>query len=258
MYETIEYRVDQGVCVITLNRPDKFNAFTAQMHKEMLAALKTAAKTEEVRCIVITGAGKAFNAGQDLGDVQEQDVDYGAFLRERYNPMIMQLQNTEKPIIAAVNGVAAGAGMSLALACDIRLASERASFIDAFVQIGLIPDSGGCYFLPRIVGIGKALELALTGEKVSAEEALRIGLVSHVYQADSFEEQVMEYAKRLASLPTKGIGLIKRVMYRSLYATLEETLEYEAYGQDIAGSTADHKEGVQAFLEKRKPVFTGR
>ncbi|MFC4769717.1 enoyl-CoA hydratase-related protein [Effusibacillus consociatus] len=258
MYETILYEVLEGIGRITLNRPEKFNAFTEQMHREIIEALKRADRDPEVRCIVLTGAGKAFNAGQDLGDVQGTEIDFGEFLRKRYNPMITQMQKTEKPIIAAVNGVAAGAGMSLALACDIRLASEKASFVNVFVNIGLIPDSGGCYFLPRVVGIGKALELAITGDKVSAEEAYRIGLVSQVYPAETFESDVMEYARKLAKLPTKGIGLIKRAMYKGLHMSLEETLEYEAFTQAIAGSTEDHKEGVAAFFEKRQPVFKGK
>lgn len=258
MYETILYEVSEGVAVVTLNRPDKFNAFTEVMHKEIIAALKEAQKDDAVRCILLTGAGRAFNAGQDLGEVSGEDIDFGGFLRKRYNPMILQLQKTEKPIVAAVNGVAAGAGMSLALACDIRLASEKASFVNAFVSIGLVPDSGGCYFLPRIVGIGKALELAMTGEKVSAEEALRIGLVNKVYPAERFMEEAVAYAEKLAALPTRGIGLIKRTMYKGLEMGLEETLDYEAYAQEVAGSTADHKEGVAAFMEKRAPRFTGR
>ncbi|KZE44623.1 enoyl-CoA hydratase [Brevibacillus parabrevis] len=258
MYETILYEVSEGVAIVTLNRPDKFNAFTEVMHKEIVAALKQAQKDDAVRCILLTGAGRAFNAGQDLSEVSGGDVDFGGFLRERYNPMILQMHKTEKPIVAAVNGVAAGAGMSVALACDIRLASEKASFVNAFVGIGLVPDSGGCYFLPRIVGIGKALELAMTGEKVSAQEALSIGLVNQVYPAESFMEDALAYARKLAVLPTRAIGLIKRAMYKGLEMGLEETLAYEAYSQEAAGSTADHKEGVAAFMEKRAPRFTGR
>ncbi|WP_018131978.1 enoyl-CoA hydratase-related protein [Effusibacillus pohliae] len=257
MYETILYEAADGIAKITLNRPDKFNAFTEQMHRELIDALKRAGKQENVRCIVLTGNGKAFNAGQDLGEVQGTEIDFGEFLRKRYNPLILQMRNTEKPVLAAVNGVAAGAGMSLALACDIRLASDKASFANVFVNIGLVPDSGGCYFLPRIVGIGKALELAFTGEKVSAEEAYRIGLVNRIFPAETFATDVMEYAGRLAKLPTKAIGLIKRTMYKGLASTLEETLEYEALAQEIAGSTEDHKEGVDAFFAKRTPVFKG-
>lgn len=258
MYETILYEVSEGVAILTMNRPETFNAFNERMNKEITDALKQAQKDPAVRCVVLTGAGRAFNAGQDLGDVLEGEVDFGGFLRNRYNPMILQLQKTEKPIIAAINGVAAGAGMSLALACDIRLASDKASMVNAFVNIGLVPDSGGCYFLPRIVGIGKALELAMTGEKVSAEEALRLGLVNQVYPAEDFWESTLAYARKLAALPTRGIGLIKRTMYKGLEFGLEETLEYEAYAQDIAGQTEDYKEGVKAFMEKRSPRFTGR
>ena len=258
MYETIHYEVSEGVAILTMNRPDKFNVFNERMNKEITDALKQAQKDPEVRCILLTGAGRAFNAGQDLGDVLGGDVDFGGFLRNRYNPMILQFQKTEKPIIAAINGVAAGAGMSIALACDIRLASDKASLVNAFVNIGLVPDSGGCYYLPRIVGMGKALELAMTGEKVPAEEALRLGLVNQVYPTEQFWEESLAYARKLAALPTRGIGLIKRTMYKGLELGLEETLEYEAYAQEIAGQTADYKEGVNAFMEKRAPRFTGR
>lgn len=258
MFETIHYEITNQVAVIQLNRPAAFHAFTEQMNKEITSALKKAGKDPLVRCVVITGSGKAFCAGQDLKEVTEGEVDYGAFLRERYNPMILQLQRIEKPVIAAVNGVAAGAGMSLALACDLRLASDKATFVNAFVNIGLVPDSGGCYFLPRIVGLGKALELAFTGAKVGAEEAHRIGLVNQIFPQESFFEEVMAYASKLASLPTRSMGLIKRAMFQSLEMNLEETLEYEALSQEIAGDTKDHQEGVQAFLEKRTPHFTGQ
>jgi 2-(1,2-epoxy-1,2-dihydrophenyl)acetyl-CoA isomerase len=260
MYETIHYEIDGNVAVIQLNRPASFHSFIEQMNKEITHALKRAGKDENVRCVVLTGSGKAFCAGQDLKEVLElkDEMDYGKFLRERYNPMILQIQQLEKPVIAAVNGVAAGAGMSMALACDLRLASDKASFVNAFVNIGLVPDSGGCYFLPRIVGIGKALEIAFTGARISAQEAKDIGLVNQVFPDENFFDEVMAYAKKLASLPTRGIGLIKRTMYQGLNMTLEETLEYEAFSQEIAGNTRDHKEGVNAFVEKRQPHFTGQ
>lgn len=260
MFETINYEVKGNVAVIQFNRPSTFHAFIEQMNREITDALKSAGKNTNVRCVVITGLGKAFCAGQDLGEVMDlkEEMDFGKFLRERYNPMVLQIQKTEKPVIAAVNGVAAGAGMSLALACDLRLASEKASFVNAFVNIGLVPDSGGCYFLPRIVGLGKAMELAFTGARLSADEGKEIGLVNQVFPEESFLDEVMAYAEKLASLPTKGIGLIKRTMYQGLTMNLEETLEYEAFSQEIAGNTQDYREGVQAFVEKRKPHFTGQ
>jgi 2-(1,2-epoxy-1,2-dihydrophenyl)acetyl-CoA isomerase len=258
MYQAIRYEVKDGIATITFHRPERFNAFTEQMHRELLDAFVTAGKEQEVRCIVLTGAGKAFNAGQDLTEAkQREEIDFTDILRKRYNPLVIQIRRTEKPVIAAVNGAAAGAGMSIALACDIRLASEQATFVNAFVNIGLVPDAGGCYFLPRIVGIGKALELAMTGSRISAEEAMRIGLVNQVFPAETFREEVTAYARKLAHLPPKAVGLIKQAMYKSLHMSLEETLEYEAYIQQIAGHTEDHKEGVRAFLEKRPPVFKG-
>ncbi|MBN3524823.1 enoyl-CoA hydratase-related protein [Paenibacillus apiarius] len=262
MYETILYEVSDGVAQMTMNRPDKYNAFTGQMIAEMINALKQAGKDEAVRCIILMGAGKAFNAGQDLGDVQGADTqgaapNHGDVLRERYNPLIMQLRNTEKPIVAAVNGVAAGAGMSIALACDLRIMSEKAYFVNAFVNIGLVPDSGGCYFLPRLVGMGKALELAMTGERISADEAYRIGLANRVCSAEQFTAEAGQLAAKLAKLPTRAIGLIKRTMHKGLDMNLAQTLEHEAYAQEIAGNTDDHREGIQAFLEKRPPVFKG-
>ncbi|WP_442601010.1 enoyl-CoA hydratase-related protein [Paenibacillus sp. KN14-4R] len=258
MYETILYEISEGVARITLNRPDKYNAFTQKMLLEITEALKAASKDSVVRCIVLTGSGKAFNAGQDLTEYGGDDIDFGGVIRTCYNPMVIQMHHTEKPILAAVNGVAAGAGMSLALACDIRLASDKAVFANAFVNIGLVPDSGGCYYLPRIVGIGKALELAMSGDKISAQEAYRIGMVNQVIPSAEFDAAVMAYASKLANLPTKAIGLIKRAMYKGLHMCLEETLEYEAFSQAIAGNTEDFKEGTTAFIEKRAPKFTGK
>ncbi|WP_442593586.1 enoyl-CoA hydratase-related protein [Neobacillus sp. D3-1R] len=256
MFETIQYEIRNKVAWLTLNRPDKLNAFTKQLNKEMAKALKEASKDKEVRAIVITGAGRAFCSGQDLGDVDE-NMDHGEVLRQHYNPMMRALSKCEKPVIAAVNGVAAGAGFSLALACDFRIASEKASFIQAFIHVGLVPDSGNLYFLPRLIGHAKALELAVLGEKVSAEDAYRLGLVTKVAAVDSFEAEVSQFAERLANMPTKAIALIKKNLRASWNVTYDEFLELDAQGQRIAGLTVDHAEGVRAFLEKRKPVFKG-
>ncbi|HEX7065027.1 MAG TPA: enoyl-CoA hydratase-related protein [Bacillales bacterium] len=255
--ETIQYEVEGGIARITLNRPDKLNAFNGQMHKELADALKQAGKDSEVRVVVLTGEGRAFCSGQDLADVGE-DVDFAEVLRKGYNPIIETLTGMEKPVVAAVNGTAAGAGVSLALACDFRLAHEKASFVEAFINIGLVPDSGNLYFLPRLIGHAKALELAVLGEKVKAAKAEELGLVTKVVPADDWETEVQAFAERLASMPTKAIGLIKRYMQKSWENDLGEVLENEAYAQKIAGSTEDFKEGVQAFLEKRKPKFQGK
>ncbi|HWO78340.1 MAG TPA: enoyl-CoA hydratase-related protein [Bacillus sp. (in: firmicutes)] len=256
MFETIVTEEKNNVLWLTLNRPDKLNAFNEQMNKEVTRAIKDAGKNANIRAVVITGAGRAFCSGQDLSDVGE-DSDFGEVLRTRYNPMIEAIAGLEIPVIAAINGVAAGAGMSLALACDFRIASEKASFVEAFIHVGLVPDSGNLYYLPRIVGLAKAMELAVLGEKINAEQAKEYGLVTQVAAAEVFDQTVEAFASRLAQMPTKAIGLIKRYLRISFDETLEGMLEKEAYAQQIAGHSADHKEGVQAFLEKRKPVFNG-
>ncbi|MBO8172403.1 MAG: enoyl-CoA hydratase/isomerase family protein [Bacillaceae bacterium] len=258
MYETIKYEVEQGICRIILNRPDVLNSFNAKMNKEVTDAFKQAGKDPDVRVIVLTGEGRAFSAGEDLANVQGDDFSYGDTLRKRYNPMIKQIASTEKPVIAAINGVAAGAGASAALACDFRIATRKASIIMAFVNIGLVPDSGAMYYLPRLVGMSKAIEMAYLGDKVTADEAHRIGLVNAVADEDHFEEEVNRLATRLAHSATKAIGLIKRALYHNMEVGLEDALEYEAYCQEIAGNTEDHKEGVDAFFNKRKPEFKGR
>lgn len=256
MYETILFEVKNGVAWVTLNRPDKLNSFTEQMNQEMSQAMKQIAKDDAIRAVVITGEGRAFCSGEDLGSLGEE-TNHADILRNRYNPMVQALAAIEKPIIAAVNGVAAGAGMSLALACDFRLASEKASFVEAFIHVGLVPDSGNLYYLPRIVGHAKALELAVLGEKISADDAMKHGLVTKVIPVDEWEEQVTAFAERLAAMPTKAIGLIKRYLMESWHSNLDEMLEKEAYAQRIAGLSQDHKEGVEAFLQKRKPEFKG-
>ncbi|CEG27336.1 enoyl-CoA hydratase-related protein [Bacillus sp. B-jedd] len=257
MFETVIYEVKGAVAWITLNRPDKLNAFTAALNKDVASAVRAAAKDREVRCIVITGAGRAFCSGQDLGDVDET-TDYGDVLRNCYNPMVMEIEKCEKPIIAAVNGVAAGAGMSLALACDFRILSEKASFVQAFIHVGLVPDAGNLYYLPKLVGHAKALELAVLGEKVSAGECLTLGLATKVVSPESFAEETGAFADRIAAMPTKAISLIKRNLKASWESGIGDFLERDAQSQRIASLTEDHKEGVMAFLQKRKPEFKGK
>lgn len=257
MFETIQYNVRDGVAWLILNRPDKLNAFIAQMNHEIKLAIKDASLDENVRCIVITGEGRAFCSGQDLAEVDEH-MDHGQVLREHYTPMIKQIMMCEKPIIAAVNGTAAGAGFSLALACDFRLVSEKASFVNAFIHVGLIPDSGNLYFLSKLIGQAKAAELAILGEKISAIEAEHLGLATKVISLATWEKEVKEFAVRLVTMPTKAIGLIKRYLKLANDLSLNEYLDKEAEGQRIAGTTEDHRQGVQAFLEKQKPVFTGK
>ncbi|MGB8001393.1 MAG: enoyl-CoA hydratase-related protein [Anaerobacillus sp.] len=256
MFETIEYEVKDRVSWIRLNRPNKLNAFTSKMNEEVTTAVDKATNDQNVRCIVVTGNGRAFCSGQDLHGVEE-GLDHGEMLRSAYNPMVKRIFSSNKPIIAAVNGVAAGAGMSLALACDFRLAHENASFIEAFVHVGLVPDSGSTYFLPRLLGHAKALELAMLGDKVSAPHAKELGLVSEVFSKEQWEQGVTQFAHRLASLPPKATALIKESFTKSWECNLDEVLEIEARAQSEAGRTNDHIEGIQAFTEKRKPVFHG-
>ncbi|HEX6436702.1 MAG TPA: enoyl-CoA hydratase-related protein [Candidatus Binatia bacterium] len=257
-YETIIYKKESGVATITLNRPQALNAFVPQMNQEVMDALKVGERDQEVRCFMITGAGRAFCAGQDLkGRTPDQKGSLGASLREKYNPMIRQIRQMEKIVIAAVNGVAAGAGCNFALACDLRVASEDAKFIQSFVRVGLAPDSGGSFILPRLVGLSKAMELLLLGETVDAREAQRIGLVAKVFPSAEFSDAARKLAERVAGAP-RGIGLIKRAVNHANLASLEAALEYEACLQEIAGRSSDYDEGVRAFLEKRAPSFTGK
>jgi 2-(1,2-epoxy-1,2-dihydrophenyl)acetyl-CoA isomerase len=261
-YETLLTETTDGVLTLTLNRPDVYNAITPQLTRELGDALKAAGRDPAVRAVVLTGSGKAFCSGQDLkalGQLGENGAvpNLAELIRRHYNGLILQMRRLEKPIVASVNGVAAGAGMSLALACDLRIASDRASFVQAFVNIGLVPDSGSMYFLPRLVGLAKALELCLLGERVSAEEAHRIGLVSRVVPADGLAAATTELARKLAAGAGVALGLTKRGLSRALETDLAGMLEYEALLQEIAGRTADFREGVTAFKEKRPARFSG-
>lgn len=257
--EPILFRVVDGVATVTLNRPEKLNAFTDPMLAALLTALRTCERDEAVRAIVLTGAGRAFSAGQDLGDVQERGhgLSFRAHLEATYNRIIRALRQIEKPVVAAVNGVAAGAGASIAFACDIRLAAESAKFATAFGLVGLVPDSGATWFLPRFMGYARAFELYATGGRLTAAEALSLGVVNHVVPDEMLADRTAELAAKLAAGPTKAFGLTKRAMNRAQSSSLDGALDYEAILQEIAGGTADHAEGVAAFLEKRPPRFAG-
>lgn len=258
-YTTLITKHADGILTIVLNRPEVFNAVNAAMKKELLDVFRAAERDASVRCVVLRGAGpKAFCAGQDLKEYQNADVSMKRILEEGYNPIIRQMRAMEKPIIGMINGVAAGAGFSLALACDLRIMSETAVLIQAFVRIGLVADSGSHWFLPRLVGTAKAFEYAATGRDIPAREAAEVGLVNHVVPAEALEQETLALARRLADGPPKAIGMIKRTLERTWSMSLDELLAYEALLQNVAAATDDHKEGVAAFLGKRKPVFTGK
>ena len=257
-YTTLRYEVADATATITLDRPDALNALTIPLKTELLAAFGAVARDRAVRAVVLTGAGRAFCAGQDLKERLEPDAaPLAVEVRERYNPIITAMWRLDQPIVGAINGVAAGAGASLAFACDIRVAAESASFVLAFGRIGLVPDSGATWFLPRLVGPAKAAELALLGESLSATDAERFGLVARVVPAETLAETAREVAARLAGLAPLALAQTKRALQSSWSVDLETALEDEAYRQGVAGATADHAEGFQAFLEKRPPRFTG-
>jgi 2-(1,2-epoxy-1,2-dihydrophenyl)acetyl-CoA isomerase len=252
----VEASRDGAVLTITLNRPDVLNAFNTVMHRALAAALREA-RDAGVRAVVITGAGRGFCVGQDLTEFREATGDIGSRLRDNYHPNIRAIRALEKPVIAAVNGAAAGAGMSLACACDLRIAADSASFVPAFINIGLIPDSGGSYFVTRILGPARAFEWLASGKRLTAAEAHAWGLVTEVVEADALAARAADLAAQLAELPTRGVGMTKRLLDHAVTASLEEQLEREAQLQAAATQTEDFKEGVAAFLEKRPPGFRG-
>ncbi len=260
MSDTIIFEKINGVGKITLNRPKSFNSFNREMSLALIATLDTCAKDDEVRSIYLTGNGKAFCAGQDLVEVTSPELNPGfrKILDEHYNPIILGIRNTPKPIVAAVNGVAAGAGANIALACDIVVAAEHVSFIQAFSLIGLIPDSGGTFILPRLIGYQKASALAMLGDKIKADEAERLGMIYKVLSAEEFEEASWKLASKLAKMPTKGLAYTKYLFNQSLSNNLERQLKLEGDYQIKASETEDYTEGVAAFLEKRKPNFKGK
>lgn len=257
---SIELQIENNVAKITFNRPETFNSFNREMALLLQKTLDECSANPEVRAIILTGSGKAFCAGQDLKEVTSPELNPGfrKILEEHYNPIVERIRTIEKPIIAAVNGVAAGAGANIALACDIVVASETASFIQAFSKIGLIPDSAGTFFLPRLIGFQKASALMMLGDKVSAKDAEQLGMLYKVFSVETFHEEVNALGIQLAQMPTKALGLTKRLLNQSLTHNLREQLAMESDLQIEAAESEDYAEGVNAFIEKRKPVFKGR
>lgn len=254
----ILFEIKNQVATLTLNRPEKYHSFIREMALDLQEKLKICKNDNNIRAIVITGTGKAFCAGQDLEEATDPDgPELQKIVNEHYNPIIRQIRNIEKPIIAAVNGVAAGAGASIALCCDIVIAKEGAVFVQAFSKIGLVPDSGATYFLPRLIGFQKASALMMNADPITAKEAERLGMIYKVVEESKFEDEIKSFSEKLAKMPTKGIGLTKKLLNQSINNSLEQQLHEEEIAQTIAGKTNDYNEGVSAFLEKRKPNFKG-
>ncbi|HEV8286558.1 MAG TPA: enoyl-CoA hydratase-related protein [Chitinophagaceae bacterium] len=254
---SILFEIKDSIGLITLNRPDKLNSFNREMALLMQEKLDEC-KSKEIRCVYITGAGKGFSAGQDLTEVTDPNgPGLKVILSEHYNPIVTKIRKLEKPVVAAVNGVAAGAGANIALCCDIVVAAQSASFMQAFSKIGLIPDSGGTYVLPRLIGWQKASALMMLGEKVLAEEAERMGMIYKFFSDETFAENAMNIAKQLSQMPTKGLAYTKQVLNTSMITSFEEQLQDEDIFQQRAAQTEDYKEGVKAFMEKRSPIFKG-
>ncbi len=258
MYKFLKFEEKEGVATMTLNRPEVYNAFNDELTFEMQAVLKAIKEEKTARVLVITGEGKAFSSGQDLKDAaMHAGRSYSESVRTRFNPIVIAIRNLPIPVICRLNGVAAGAGCSLALSCDMIVASEEASLIEIFVNIGLILDAGSSYFLPRLMGSSKAFEIATMGKTITAQEATDLGIVAKTVPAGQLDEAVKGYTDFYKNAPTKAIGLIKKMLNMSQHASLEEVLDKEAEYQDIAGASNDHKEGITAFLEKRAPRFQG-
>ncbi|XQW86673.1 2-(1,2-epoxy-1,2-dihydrophenyl)acetyl-CoA isomerase PaaG [Thalassotalea piscium] len=260
-YQHIEFSINKGVAVLTFNRPDKLNSFNKIMHKEVREVLKLVSADSQVRCLLITGNGKGFCAGQDLSerkyDPDAAPINLGDSIEKNYNPLIRLIRSLQLPVICAVNGVAAGAGANIALACDIVLASTQASFIQAFCKIGLVPDCGGTWTLPRSVGMPRAMALALLGEKITAEQAEQWGMIWKTYPASELYDEALQMAVHLAKQPTFGLALIKKALQRSTENSLDQQLDLERDLQTLAGQSHDYQEGVAAFMEKRQANFTG-
>lgn len=254
-FNVVTYEIKQDSAWITLSRPKAFNAFLPEMNQEIIRAIKTAEKDPSVRSIVFTGEGKAFCAGQDIKTINE-NTDYEKLLTQNYHPMVTTIKNSAKPTIAVVNGVAAGAGMGLAIAADYRVAHEKSSFVSAFLGIALVPDSGLLYSLPRMVGYAKALDILTLDRTITGEEAYKLGIVNELFSLDNFDEEVAVFVDKISKLPTKAFSLVKKYMLDSMNEPFENLLEKEAYAQKIASISNDHQEGLQAFMEKRKPNFT--
>ncbi len=258
MSQYILFEEHNGVAKIILNRPEKFNSFVCEMALRFQEKLDYCAQNKNIRAVYLSANGKAFCAGQDLAEaIDDNGIELQKIVSEHYNPIIKKIRQIEKPVVCAVNGVAAGAGANIALACDVVVAAKSASFIQAFSKIGLIPDSGGTYFLPRIIGMQKAAALMMLGDKVSADEAEKMGMIYKVFEDDLLENEALKLAETLASMPTRGLGLTKKLLNESYNNSLEQQLQREDDFQTEAGNTFDYTEGVNAFLEKRKPQFRG-